>query len=207
MTEAPRRERERQRHRQEVLEAAEAVFAEKGYHNATMQEIAERAEFAVGTLYTMFEGKRVIYYELLHIRARQYLDRVRAAIERLSDPVEQVRAIIAAKFRFFEDNRRFFRIFTRATSGQQDELPFGMSEDGRAIYGQYLEMVRDVFAEGVRRGVFADLGPVLMALAMEGITHAVLAHGMHTGGEGLKEATPQNVGRLLFHGILARRDG
>ena len=51
-----RRERERRRRRQAMLDAARAVFAEKGYADATLDEIADRAEFGKGTLYNYFEG-------------------------------------------------------------------------------------------------------------------------------------------------------
>ncbi|TKX68113.1 TetR/AcrR family transcriptional regulator, partial [Halorubrum sp. GN11_10-6_MGM] len=51
-----RRERERRRRRQAMLDAARAVFAEEGYADATLDEIAERAEFGKGTLYNYFEG-------------------------------------------------------------------------------------------------------------------------------------------------------
>ena len=51
-----RRERERQMRRREILEAAQAVFAEKGYSHATLDEVAQRAEYAKGTLYNYFEG-------------------------------------------------------------------------------------------------------------------------------------------------------
>lgn len=51
-----RRERERKARRRLMLEAARAVFAEKGYRRATLDEIAQRAEFGKGTLYNYFEG-------------------------------------------------------------------------------------------------------------------------------------------------------
>ncbi len=51
-----RRERERLMRRREILEAAQAVFAEKGYTHATIDEIAQRAEYGKGTLYNYFEG-------------------------------------------------------------------------------------------------------------------------------------------------------
>src|SRR5690606_9747185 len=51
-----RRERERNLRREEMLRAAQAVFAEKGYANATVDEIALRAEFGKGTLYNYFPG-------------------------------------------------------------------------------------------------------------------------------------------------------
>jgi AcrR family transcriptional regulator len=51
-----RRERERSMRRQAMLDAARAVFAEKGYRQATLEEIAETAEFGKGTLYNYFDG-------------------------------------------------------------------------------------------------------------------------------------------------------
>lgn len=51
-----RRERERRTRRRAMLDAARAVFAEKGYADATLGEIADRAEFGKGTLYNYFEG-------------------------------------------------------------------------------------------------------------------------------------------------------
>ncbi|NCC26054.1 MAG: TetR/AcrR family transcriptional regulator, partial [Deltaproteobacteria bacterium] len=56
-----RRERERLRQRQDILAGALALFAEKGYHNVSMQEIAERTEFATGTLYKFFPSKEDLY--------------------------------------------------------------------------------------------------------------------------------------------------
>lgn len=54
--ELSRRERERLMRRRLMLDAARAVFAEKGYADATLDEIAQRAEFGKGTLYNYFEG-------------------------------------------------------------------------------------------------------------------------------------------------------
>jgi TetR/AcrR family transcriptional regulator, repressor of fatR-cypB operon len=56
-----RKERERLLRRHEILFAARAVFAEKGYANATLDEIAERAEFAKGTLYNYFDSKERLF--------------------------------------------------------------------------------------------------------------------------------------------------
>lgn len=64
-TDLSRRERERQMRRRAMLDAAESVFAEKGYARATLDEIADRAEFGKGTLYNYFEGgKEEILYAI-----------------------------------------------------------------------------------------------------------------------------------------------
>jgi len=200
-----RREREKQQHRREVLQAAEAVFAERGYYDATVHEIAERAEFAVGTIYTMFESKTAIYYELVEMRAREYMQNVRRAIGALSDPREQIRSVIATKLKFFEDNERFFRIFTRATSGEKAGKPFGLSEHGRKIYADYTRMLGEVFSRGIQENVFVNVSPALLTLAVEGVTNALIAHSIHTGGKKLPDATSERIEQLLFHGILGER--
>lgn len=57
----PRRERERQTRHVEIVEAACNVFAEKGFERATLEEIAERAEYGKGTLYNYFKNKEDLY--------------------------------------------------------------------------------------------------------------------------------------------------
>ena len=206
MARPTRRERERERHRQEVLEAAEAVFAEKGFHDATVQEIAERAEFAVGSLYNMFESKTAIYYELLEMRARQYVEQVRSSTQGLPGPLEKIRAIIRAKLEFFDRNQRFFAIFARATTGEQQGPPLGMSKKASATYRDYVEMVGGVFEQGTRQGLFAPISPDVAAVLFEGMTNAIIGHAIHTGGERLAGITAELLEDVLLHGIVAGGD-
>ena len=55
-----RKQRERLRHRQEILDMALKLFSERGFHNVSMQQIAEASEFAVGTLYNFFQSKEML---------------------------------------------------------------------------------------------------------------------------------------------------
>ena len=57
MEKSKRKEMEFQLRRTEILSQAEKIFAAKGFHNATMAEIASASGFATGTLYQFFEGK------------------------------------------------------------------------------------------------------------------------------------------------------
>jgi AcrR family transcriptional regulator len=60
-----RRAREIERTRQDIVEAAARVFAEAGYHDATMQVIAREAGFTAASLYTYFRSKDEIYEALV----------------------------------------------------------------------------------------------------------------------------------------------
>ncbi|GAB4323512.1 MAG: TetR/AcrR family transcriptional regulator [Candidatus Zixiibacteriota bacterium] len=57
----PRRERERLTRRLEIVEAACNVFSEKGFERATLDEIAEQAEYGKGTLYNYFKNKEDLF--------------------------------------------------------------------------------------------------------------------------------------------------
>jgi len=199
-----RKAREREQHRREVLEAAEAVFAEKGFYSATVQEIADRAEFAVGTIYNMFESKTAIYNELVQMRIGEHVELTRETLEALSDPIEKVKTIIRLHLRFVAEHQAFMQIFTRVTSGRQEHLPFALSEESQTLYRDYIKMVSDVFREGIKTKVFIDADPVLMTLLLEGIVHGVMMHALHTGGQQLKSATAENIERVLFDGLMRR---
>lgn len=202
MVRLTRKERERRRHRRAILAAAEEVFGGKGFHNATVQEVADRAEFAVGTIYNMFENKADIYRSLIRLRAREYLDEVAARIDANATPCDKVRTIVAAKVEFFERHQEFFRIFSREGLSGDIDTPFAVTEEGRAIYQRGVNMVRDVFEEGIQAGVFFDADPMGFTLALEGMTDALLSYALHNDGTSVGELDAGIVERILFDGIL-----
>lgn len=61
----PRRERERQMRRQEIIDAARIVFARKGFSDAKLEDVAERAEFGKGTLYNYFTNKEALFASVI----------------------------------------------------------------------------------------------------------------------------------------------
>src|SRR5580658_1642295 len=80
-----RRDEARALFRNAILDAAEAVFAERGFHGARIQDIAERARIAVGTVYNHFEQKDDVLSALLEERTEGLLAQVRA---REGDPAD-----------------------------------------------------------------------------------------------------------------------
>jgi AcrR family transcriptional regulator len=204
MTELSRKEKERAAHRQLILETAEDVFARKGYHNATVQEIAEQAEFSVGFLYNIFEGKEDIFEELVCLRASQFLSDVEGRLEDEADPVDRVRAAIAAKIEFFRQHQRFFLIYASlATAGRGEALP-RMPEECSRRYSAYVDRLAGIIREGVACGAFRDLDPMSLAVFMEGMTNATIAVWVHRGGRDVAPATPELVQTVFLEGVMAR---
>src|SRR4030095_6053518 len=82
----PRRERDRLRRRTDILLAAEDVFAAKGYHNASIEEIARAAEYATGTVYLYFKDKEALYVELFEEKIRELIQFIEQRICKEKQP-------------------------------------------------------------------------------------------------------------------------
>ncbi len=197
-----RRQRERERHRREVLLAAEAVFAEKEFGRATVQEIAGRAEFAVGSLYNLFESKEAIYRELIDTRMREYSDHVQESMDACEGPREKVRAVIHAKIGFFREHEPFFRMFSHAMLGGRSGQPQLISGRCAEILKGLLDRLEAVLAEGRKSGLFRDADARLMALLVEGATSGVIRDSLMAGRQWLDEDTPEQIEQLVLRGIL-----
>ncbi len=113
----PRREREKLRQRQEMLAAALDLFSQKGYHSVTMHEIAEKAEFAIGTLYKFFQNKEDLYKALVLEEYEKFEDSITRAINEPGDEVEKLRNYIRARANGFASTSPLFGSFSPRAEG------------------------------------------------------------------------------------------
>jgi len=104
-----KREKDKLRHRRQMLAAALKLFSEKGYHNVSMHEIAERAEFAIGTLYKFFKNKEDLYKSLMMEKAAEYHHTLSEALSREGDVLTILKDYISAKASIFADDVRIAR--------------------------------------------------------------------------------------------------
>jgi AcrR family transcriptional regulator len=113
-----RRERERRMRRQAMLDAAQAVFAEKGYADATLDEIAERAEFGKGTLYNYFEGgKEEILFAVFEDTVGELEDLTHTVFQEALDDGRSLRdafhTFVERHFEMIRDRQDLFLILVR----------------------------------------------------------------------------------------------
>jgi len=110
---------------QSIQDAAMRVIARKGMAAATMQEIAEEAGVAKGTIYLYFRDRDELVEKTFETAITQLLGKVERALESESTVEQKIRAAIAAKFAFFRENREFFRLYI------QLRLPEGDAQQQR----------------------------------------------------------------------------
>jgi TetR/AcrR family transcriptional regulator len=105
-----RREREKEHRKEEIIDAAQKIFFEKGLQAATMDEIAEAAELSKGTIYLYYKSKEDLYLSVV-MRGLELLHGMFESSLKPEIPV--VRSLIDLQetyYRFFQEHRNHFRM-------------------------------------------------------------------------------------------------
>jgi AcrR family transcriptional regulator len=203
MTNLTRKERERAAHREAILAAAEQVFAEHGYHRASMQEIAAHAEFSVGYIYKEFASKQGLYVELVDMRFTEHMERIERVLAAAPPGLDRARVAVTEVCRFFSEHEAFFRIFMRTGVESGDDMAPGIPEKCIHKWHAHVERMAAVVQGGIDAGRILDVDPLLIVRCMECVTHACLEHCM-VHGVAADDAMIDLIVRIILHGIAAR---
>jgi AcrR family transcriptional regulator len=149
------RERLRLARRLALLEAAEAAFAECGYAEAKMADIAARAGYSAGNLYNSFESKRELFRAVLEWRGEETLERLRRALRDDAPAAAVLDRFLDAVVSHFGERRAFFRIWHRATHALDGSLRDLDAEEHRAARAELEARLEGLLRAGVERGELA----------------------------------------------------
>jgi AcrR family transcriptional regulator len=152
-----RRERKKLETRQGLLEAALELFREKGYDEATVEEITERADVAKGTFFNYFASKEALLSELAawkFSQLREALDVRQGAPE---SPVARIKLLVRL---LHEQTFSDWHLFQRAFATRLGKLPPPPHQARRQLTGLVADLVREAQACGEIR---ADVEPELVS--------------------------------------------
>ena len=200
----PRRERERLRHRALILDADIELFSEKGYQNVSVQEIARRAEFSVGALYSFFESKERLYESLVLSVAEEHHARLLAALRREGEASAVLRGYVAERGRLFTDNIKLVRLYFSETRALGSPMQSAVCEKVHELYHELVLEAASVIERGVREGAFREGDPYHMAVALEGIINAFLFCWLQERERQPYEANVPVILDIFLRGAAAR---
>lgn len=107
MTIAARKQREKEKMRELILDSARTIFLEKGYFEASIRNIAEKIEYSPGTIYTYFKDKDDIFHALHEEGFRRMLDKMQP-LQHVADPFERLKALGLVYLEFARNNKDFY---------------------------------------------------------------------------------------------------
>src|SRR5687767_8229859 len=151
--------------RQAILRAAISVFANNGYFNSKVADIAREAGVADGTVYLYFKSKEEILHSIFDRSVEDALGAARKRVERMSDPGEKLRQIAHMHLERLGADRDLAVVFQVELRGSTKF----MEEFSAAGFAEYLALIRSTFEEGQRAGLFRpDLNARVVAKVLFG---------------------------------------
>ncbi|MER2563304.1 MAG: TetR/AcrR family transcriptional regulator [Myxococcaceae bacterium] len=149
------------RTRQQLLDAAELVFGEKGFEQSSIAEITQRAEVALGTFYVYFENKHAIFVELVEQLGERLRKTLSVAVKEKTTRLDKERAGFRAFFEFAGKHRNLYRIVRQAEFVDEP------------VYLNYYRKLAKAYARGLEQSMTSgELGrfdPEVIAYALMGV--------------------------------------
>jgi TetR/AcrR family transcriptional regulator len=190
-----RREHRRALGRDQILDAAERMFARDGFHEASLREIAELAEFSVGAVYGFFASKDDIYREIFLRRAAEFLPGMKDVLSSDRPPRQQLLDLADWQVEFFRRFPQFSRLVLR--SGWIAP-PLAEPPDDSQILENFRasqRMQADLFRRGQQAGELRAGDPVLLARMFSGLVSAFQAEELATAERASKQPRRKSPGR------------
>lgn len=167
-----RREQRRALSRDQILDVAERVFARKGFHEASLREIAELADYSVGAVYGFFSGKDELYQEIFARRTAAFMPEMAEVLASDLPADRQLTALAQWQVEFFRRHPEFGRLVLR---GGAIAPPLADPPEDSGLLANFrrsIDMQAELFRRGQRAGVLRDGDPVLLARMFSGLVSA-----------------------------------
>ncbi len=167
MTVRFRRNQERRARWQQIVDAASKVFSEKGYYQATIEDIECASGLTRGSIYYHFQGKEEIYFSVLACGLRMLRDELRWVTRTSRTGAEELAGRLLDTYcEFSRNHEEYFRILQYFYFGwdRQERLREDLVDEINRIIFDCLSEVVDMIERGVKEGVFSVKDPMIEAV-------------------------------------------
>ncbi|GGD58671.1 TetR/AcrR family transcriptional regulator [Paenibacillus nasutitermitis] len=184
--------------RDKILDAAAGVFSTKGYHRSSMDDIAQMAGVAKGTLYYHFPGKAQLFQALITEGLRMITGRIREEVDRDLPLLEQIQTVIRLNIQLYMDYSELAHIFfNELSSGIDEEVLLALKEERSA----YIRFIAEILEEAGLKKMNCELAASGLLSMMNGFCGYHLSHP----GEVEQEQIVQLLYAAVTTGLLNPR--
>ena len=165
MTKADRKEKELEIRREDIIDAAEKLFFSNGYENVSMNDIAEEAEMARGTLYKYFMNKDDIYAAIAIRAAEMIGEKFGELLNKDQTGIEKMRGICEFYYDFYKKYPGYYNAYYHSGMFQIKGSP--TLEKLKKIRNKSFHAAVEAVKEGIKEGSLRKgLDPVVTTLFM-----------------------------------------
>lgn len=164
-----RKERRKREDRQLIIDTATRLFATRGYHQVTMNEIARESEFAVGTLYNFFQTKEEMYESIFLDMARNVMRETLGIFSPEEDVITILRKYIHTVSDYVIKNQSLARLYFKDVHLQAEKPWIDFNDEILQMKEVLSAKLMLVCERGIQEKLFRQLDPREMQLAFNGI--------------------------------------
>lgn len=179
--------------RQQILEAAIGIFAEKGFFETKMEEIAVAAGVAKGTVYEYFASKKQLFQEMLALVVQQYTDAFAQQVASEKGAAWQLREFLRAHLEFLQRHEEMAQILVKEHPLEGDEVRCQMWRSRERM----IRALEQLWEQGRDRGEVPEVDAVLAARVILGAVTALSGDILWGKPAWDVAAAPEELCRLL----------
>ncbi len=184
----------RAKRKQQIIQVAATLFSQKSFHDVTVEEIAERAGVAKGTIYLYFPSKEKLYFEILEETFDTIESLLEKEVEKDAPAPDKLRNVLKIIFRFYRRHLDVLKILSRDETHLIEEHQ-QLTEQWRK---RRVKLYEKIIEKGVKEGSFSTTNTHLAALMLYGSVGAVMVfYGLNKD--------PDEVADEVFNEIVYRR--
>jgi AcrR family transcriptional regulator len=182
-----------------ILESARKVFAQKGFADATMDEIAAAAGLAKGTLYLYFESKRDVYLKTLQCGSAELLEQVKTNMQAAEGLRTKIRSFLATRAKYAEENRDFYKIYLTEFSNVTH--PASINEEFRDLHRRQVQTLGQALRDGIERGEIRQVDIEATAFTIQDMARSLITRRLLGWSETGVEEDIDFLCDLIWRGI------
>jgi AcrR family transcriptional regulator len=183
-------------YRQHILDAAERVFAERGFEAAKLSDISKGAAVSMGTIYAIFPSKDDLFRVLLEERGREISELARQVLANGRPPRQALEALVHTYVGYFVDHPSFLRMHLR--HGTSWVLGPAAGASGQVqLWEEIHALQADLFRRGIDAGLFVDEDPAFLAKLFSAMDQVLLSDWVATGMKATRDELAERLLRLV----------
>jgi AcrR family transcriptional regulator len=185
-----------------ILSAAEEVLADEGLHAARIEEIAQRARVAVGTIYNLVGDRDALIHEIMRARHAEVLALLASTLKsHKQKPFRaQIHAAALAMFEYFGSHSRFFRLVLESEPAVGGGKLGAAARTKQATMLEIHKLFSELVQRGVKQGSLRAAGSELFPAMLSGLLRSVMMHDLALHEHAPPAARAEELTRMFFEG-------
>jgi len=184
-----------------ILEAATKVFARMGFSDTRIQDVAQEAKIAHGTVYLYFKSKDELFISIFQENLGELIKYVSSEVQKKYNAEDKLKRMISLQLDIIEENPDLTKLilveFPRTGNFLNDK--------NIDVLSSYIDLIEDIISDGIKEGVFStnvkiDIVATMIYSALQGIATRWILDGMNYSLKSINE----EISEIFLKGLKSQ---